>query len=64
MKVSGNGLLVSPVKRNPAVKVIDDYDYDVYDPRNAVYWDPAFAADLTEEGHASFAHLPISGNTG
>ena len=53
-------LVVSPIERNPNVKVDDDYDFDAYNPANDVYWDGQFTADLDKSSNASYAHQPIT----
>jgi hypothetical protein len=44
------------------IEVDADYDFDAYQPRQGVYWDRAFQADL-EDGtsNASYGHLPLFG---
>lgn len=54
-------VLVSPVERNSHVAAKRDYDYSVYDPHAATYWDPSFRADLDAQGHTSYAHMPMFG---
>ncbi len=54
-------LIISPVERNPNVKVKHDYDWRAYNPVDDVYWDPRFKADLTKESHTSYAHMVIFG---
>jgi prepilin-type processing-associated H-X9-DG protein len=55
-------LLISPVERNPNVRVFADYNYELYDVVNAdVYWDPNFKADLKHLSHVSYANMPLSG---
>jgi hypothetical protein len=39
----------------------EDYDYQAYDPRGGVYWDPTFEADLEDYSNVSFAHVPLFG---
>jgi hypothetical protein len=56
-------LLVSPLERNPAVSVDDDYDWEAYDPVNAVHWDDAFTADLATGSNVSYGHLPLAGSS-
>ncbi len=54
-------LIISPVERNPNVKAKNDYAWNVYSPRDDVYWDVRFKADLTKESHTSYAHMVIFG---
>lgn len=59
-------IYVSPVEKNPAIEVDQDYQFD--GPRSApkpaaALWDPAFAADFTggKKGNISYAHLQPAG---
>lgn len=52
-------LVVSPVERNPHVKVDKDYDFDAYNPAEDTYWDSKFTADLKTGSNTSYAHQPI-----
>lgn len=54
-------MLVSANERNPSVWVDENYDYEVYDPSNGIFWDPSFKADLTTESNVSYAHMPLCG---
>jgi hypothetical protein len=54
-------LIISPVERNPKVRVMADYDYEAFDPVKDVYWDARFKADLTAGSNVSYAHMPIYG---
>ena len=54
-------ILISPIERNPHVQVDGDFDWDQYDPRVDRYWDPDFAADLTDEANTSYAHMVMYG---
>jgi hypothetical protein len=54
--------LISPVERNPkVVRVCAEYNYEVYNITDDVYWDPNFKADLAKISHVSFAHMPLVG---
>jgi prepilin-type processing-associated H-X9-DG protein len=53
--------LISGNEYNPGVYADDDYDYLSDDPRDGVYWDPNFVADLDDESNTSFAHIPLYG---
>ena len=55
------GLLISPRERSPFVVVDDDYDYTMYKPKQGVFWDSAFVADLQSGSNVSYAHLPMVG---
>jgi prepilin-type N-terminal cleavage/methylation domain-containing protein len=58
-------MFVSPVEKNPAVAVAEDYSYS--DPKRAAtpekaIWDPGFAVSLgPSKGNASYAHLQPAG---
>lgn len=59
-------LLVSPVEKNPAIEVDEDYGFEA--PKAAVkpktaLWDPSLAADFTggKKGNVSYAHLQPAG---
>lgn len=54
-------LVVSPVEPNPNVSVKKDYNYERYHPAAGTYWDDSFRADLTDQAHASDAHLVLFG---
>jgi hypothetical protein len=56
-------LIISPVERNPKVKVHADYNYEMYNPTPAVdcYWDANFKADLAQESNVSYANLVLFG---
>lgn len=54
-------LLISPIERNPKVRELEGYRYDVFDPESNTYWDDAFTADLETGSHVSYAHMPIFG---
>ena len=43
------------------VEVDADYDWTTYSPRNNVYWDPSFVADLDRLSNVSYAHMPLTG---
>jgi type II secretory pathway pseudopilin PulG len=43
------------------VEVDTDYDWTTYSPRNHVYWDPSFVADLDQLSNVSYAHMPLTG---
>jgi type II secretory pathway pseudopilin PulG len=43
------------------VEIDDDYDWTTYSPRNGVYWDPSFVADLDVLSNVSYAHMPLTG---
>jgi hypothetical protein len=53
--------IISPIERNPKMKIAADYNYEVYDPVNDRYWDAKFKADLATGSHVSYAHMPIYG---
>lgn len=53
--------VISPVERNPNVKVRSNYDWEIYNPVKDVYWDPQFKADLVEVSHVSYAHMVLFG---
>lgn len=53
--------LISPLERNPKVRVYESFDYNLYNPLRNVYWDPGFQADLMREAHVSYAHLVLHG---
>ena len=40
----------------------DDYDWSVYDPREGIYWDSSFSADLADISNVSYAHMPLYGD--
>jgi hypothetical protein len=44
-----------------SVEVDTDYDWTTYSPRNNVYWDPSFVADLDVVSNVSYAHMPLTG---
>ena len=54
-------LAISPVDRNPNVRLKADYNYDAYDPTEDLYWDATFLADLETGSNASYAHLALDG---
>ncbi|MBM44231.1 MAG: hypothetical protein CMJ36_04365 [Phycisphaerae bacterium] len=43
------------------VEIDHDYSWAAYSPRNGVYWDPSFVADLDVLSNVSFAHMPLTG---
>lgn len=43
------------------VEIDDDYSWAAYSPRNGVYWDPSFVADLDVLSNVSYAHMPLTG---
>ena len=53
--------VISPVDRNPNMKVDDDYNFAAYSPAEDSYWDPRFEADLETGSNTSYAHLVIYG---
>ena len=61
----GPELLVSPLEVQPHVTVKEDYDWDVYDPVNGVFWDPSFVMAVDDPGigaNGSYAHwTPVPG---
>lgn len=54
-------LLISPVERNPKMRVCVEYNYEGYDVVNDVFWDSNFKADLAQLSHVSFANMPLAG---
>jgi hypothetical protein len=52
-------IVIAPVERNPHVKLVDNYDYDAYNPANDTYWDSSFTGDLETGSNASYAHMSI-----
>ncbi len=54
--------LFSANEMSPYLRPDDDYNYHSYSPGDDAYWDPDFAADLSWESNASFAHVPLHGN--
>lgn len=54
--------LVSRNDHSGYVEVDHDYDFNAYDPARGVYWDDAFAADLSYLSNTSFAHMPLYGD--
>lgn len=40
----------------------EDYDWTLYSPRDRMYWDPSFSADLSDISNVSYAHMPMYGN--
>lgn len=52
-------LVISPVDRNPNVKVDDDYNLSAYSPADDSYWDVGFKADLMDGSNTSYAHLVL-----
>jgi len=54
--------LISGNEYNGYIQVIDNYNYDAYDPDNGRFWDPRFEADLMRGSNVSFAHMPLAGD--
>lgn len=56
-------LVISPLERNPHVKMDADFNYAAYDviPTVDCYWDPKFKADLESESNVSYANLVLFG---
>ena len=52
-------LVISPVDRNPNVKVDADYNNAAYSPANDSFWDAGFKAAPMEESNTSYAHLAL-----
>ena len=40
----------------------EDYDWTVYDPREGIYWDDSFKANLEDISNVSYAHMPLYGD--
>lgn len=55
-------LCVGPTEPSGMVFIHDTYNWELYDPYTNVYWDDAFAADLTTGSNVSYAHKPLSGS--
>ena len=55
--------IVSDSEPHGSVFIMDDYDYDVYDPTSSgdTYWDEEFDCDLQDECHVSYASIPALG---
>jgi competence protein ComGC len=49
-------------KADFVVEPDDDYDWSAHDPRNGVYWDSTFSADLDDVSNVSYAHMPLYGD--
>lgn len=54
-------MLVSGNEYSPFVNPITGYNYNAYQPQLGIYWDTAFQADLSQQSHVSFAHMPLFG---
>ena len=57
-------LLISPIEVNRRVREDRDYNYDVIDLMNGVFWDPDFKANIAArigESNTSYAHLGLCG---
>ncbi len=57
-------LCVGPTEPSSRVAVMDDYNYETYDPThtpNPSYWDSSFSSRLGNESNTSYAHLPLAG---
>lgn len=58
-------IVVSPLERNPIVRVMseDEYNYTRYNapPNVDQYWDPLFKADLVRGSNVSYANLVLFG---
>ncbi len=55
-------LVVAPTEPSANVIVMDNYNWDWYDPiGDDQYWDPNFTTKLTSVCHTSYAHSPMAG---
>lgn len=54
-------LCVGPTEPSGNVLVMDNYNYNQYQPVADTYWDPNFRAELDFLCHTSYAHMPIVG---
>mgnify|MGYP003580247460 CR=1 FL=1 len=55
------GLCVGTTEPSGKVFVKDNYNWELYDAINDVYWDSAFKADLSTESNVSYSSMPIAG---
>lgn len=58
-------ILVSPVEIADHVRVMEDYDWDIYDPTAGVYWDPRMVMHIEDPAigaNGSYAHLAPVGD--
>lgn len=53
-------LCVSSWERSDNIKVNENFNWDAYNPTQAIYWDDQFNADLTKQSHTSYAHLLLT----
>ncbi len=56
--------IVSDMEPNAYVFVLDNYDYDIYDPSSTVdtYWDESLECKLDESCNVSYASIPVFGS--
>jgi len=53
--------LISGNEYSGWVDPMEDYDFLSYSPRDGIYWDDRFVADLDDLSNVSFAHMPLFG---
>ena len=54
-------MCVGPTEPSGHVTVKANYNYHMYNPINAIYWDNGFHANLAQQSNVSYAHLPLAG---
>jgi len=54
-------IVVGPTEQNGNVIVFDEYNYDLYNVANDVYWDTNMQCNLQSLSHVSFFSLPLAG---
>jgi prepilin-type N-terminal cleavage/methylation domain-containing protein len=54
-------LIVGPTEPSGNVFIFDQYDWDLYDVTQDIYWDDRFAVDLDSGCNTSYASSPIGG---
>jgi len=54
-------LCVGPTEPSGKVFVMDDYNWDLYNPLDNIHWDEDFDANLQDEANISYAQMPIGG---
>lgn len=55
-------IIIGPTEMNANVLVYDNYNYDLYNVADDVYWDQAMKSKLTSICHTSYSSMPLTGD--
>lgn len=54
-------IVVGPTEVSDNIRVLENYNYEAYEPAGDSYWDTSFKADVRQLAHTSYAHMALCG---